>query len=51
MDKDEDAGLKAAASLVARFSDLCPDHLLPAFESVYVATLHADTRDERTGSR
>jgi ATPase subunit of ABC transporter with duplicated ATPase domains len=46
-DKDEDAGLKAATSLVARFGDLCPDLLLPAFESVYAATLHADSNEER----
>jgi len=45
-DKDEDAGLKAATSLVARFGDLCPDLLLPAFESVYSATLHADSPEE-----
>ena len=42
-DKGEDARLKAAASLVARFSPCCLDHLLPAFESVCVVTLHADT--------
>lgn len=46
-DKDEDAGLKAATSLVGRFGDLCPDHLLPAFDSVYSATLYADTPEER----
>lgn len=46
-DKDEDAGLKASASLVGRFGDLCPDLLLPAFESVYCATLHADSPEER----
>lgn len=46
-DKDEDAGLKAAASLVGRFGDICPDHLLPAFESTYVATLFGDTPEEQ----
>jgi len=45
-DKDEDAGLKAATSLVARFGDLCPDYLLPAFESVYAATLYGDSSEE-----
>merc|ERR1719412_1701170 len=45
-DKDEDAGLKAAASLVGRFGDLCPDQLLPAFETVYAATLYGDTSEE-----
>jgi len=46
-DKDEDAGLKAATSLVQRFGDLCPDLLLPAFESVYAATLHGDSAEQR----
>jgi len=45
-DKDADAGLKAAASLVGRFGDLCPDQLLPAFEAVYSATLHGETSQE-----
>jgi len=47
-EKDEDAGLKASTSLVQRFGDLCPDHLYPAFEAVYAATLHGDTPEERT---
>jgi len=46
-DKDEDAGLTAATSLVARFGDLCPHALLPAFVSVYAATLHGDSSEER----
>jgi len=46
-EKDEDAGHKAALSLVARFGDLCPELLLPAFEAVYAATLHGDTAEER----
>mmetsp|Transcript_58848 Transcript_58848/g.140342 ORF Transcript_58848/g.140342 Transcript_58848/m.140342 type:complete len:1419 (-) Transcript_58848:107-4363(-) len=47
-DKDEDAGLTASTSLVARFGDLCPQLLLPGFESVYAATLHGDTPEERS---
>lgn len=47
-DKDEDAGLKASASLVGRFGDLCPDQLLPAFEAVYMATLYGATSEEST---
>eukprot|EP00929_Paragymnodinium_shiwhaense_P117010 TRINITY_DN870_c0_g1_i13.p1 TRINITY_DN870_c0_g1~~TRINITY_DN870_c0_g1_i13.p1 ORF type:complete len:1413 (-),score=497.37 TRINITY_DN870_c0_g1_i13:141-4379(-) len=47
-DKDEDAGLKASLSLVQRFGNLCPDLLVPAFESVFAATLHGDTPEERT---
>mmetsp|Transcript_23976 Transcript_23976/g.74311 ORF Transcript_23976/g.74311 Transcript_23976/m.74311 type:complete len:1431 (+) Transcript_23976:76-4368(+) len=46
-EKDEDAGLKAATSLVQRFGDLCPDLLLPSFEAVYAATLHAESAEER----
>jgi ATPase subunit of ABC transporter with duplicated ATPase domains len=45
-DKDADAGLKAATSLVNRFGDLCPQLLLPAFESVYAATLEGATPEE-----
>eukprot|EP00928_Gymnodinium_smaydae_P053482 TRINITY_DN3745_c0_g2_i1.p1 TRINITY_DN3745_c0_g2~~TRINITY_DN3745_c0_g2_i1.p1 ORF type:complete len:1423 (+),score=377.56 TRINITY_DN3745_c0_g2_i1:40-4308(+) len=47
-DKDEDSGLKAATSLVARFGDLAPHLLLPGFESVFAATLHGDTPEERS---
>jgi len=47
-DKDEDAGHKAALSLVDRFGDLCPDLLLPSFEEVYAATLQGDSAEERT---
>merc|ERR1719428_1900950 len=47
-DKDEDAGHKAAVSLVQRFGDLCPELLLPAFETVYAATLHGESAEERT---
>ncbi|CAK0865189.1 unnamed protein product [Prorocentrum cordatum] len=47
-DKDEDAGLKAATSLVGRFGDLCPHLLLPGFEQVYWATLHGETAEERS---
>jgi ATPase subunit of ABC transporter with duplicated ATPase domains len=46
-DKSEDAGLTASTSLVGRFGDLCPDLLLPGFQSVYAATLHGDTPEER----
>ena len=35
---------RTPGSKLSRFSDLYPDHLLLAFESVYVATPHADTR-------
>merc|ERR1719453_307728 len=45
-DKDADAGLKAGNSLVARFGDLCPHILLPAFEAVYSATLETNTPEE-----
>lgn len=45
-DKDEDSGLKAATALVARFGDLCPDHFVSAFETVYAATLHGDSAEE-----
>merc|ERR1719265_3071837 len=38
-DADEDPALKAAKALVHRFGDLCPEYLLPAFESCYEATL------------
>jgi hypothetical protein len=38
-DADEDPAIKAAKALVHRFGDLCPDLLLPAFESCYQATL------------
>mmetsp|Transcript_51568 Transcript_51568/g.111983 ORF Transcript_51568/g.111983 Transcript_51568/m.111983 type:complete len:1157 (+) Transcript_51568:87-3557(+) len=46
-EKDEDAGLKSATSLVQRFGDLCPDHLLPGFETAYMASLHSDSPEER----
>lgn len=46
-DKEADAGLKAASSLVARFGDLAPHLLLPGIEAVYAATLHADSAEER----
>merc|ERR1740130_1061926 len=46
-DKDADAGLKSATSLVARFGDLCPQLLLPGFEAVYAATLDADSAEQR----
>jgi ATPase subunit of ABC transporter with duplicated ATPase domains len=45
-DKDEDAGLKAATSLVLRFGDLCPQLLLPGFEAVFAATLNGDSEEE-----
>jgi len=45
-DKDEDAGLKAAMSLVMRFGDLCPDLLYPAIQVVYMATLRSDSPEE-----
>eukprot|EP00746_Dinoflagellata_sp_MGD_P000859 gnl/MRDRNA2_/MRDRNA2_101597_c0_seq1.p1 gnl/MRDRNA2_/MRDRNA2_101597_c0~~gnl/MRDRNA2_/MRDRNA2_101597_c0_seq1.p1 ORF type:complete len:1388 (-),score=421.45 gnl/MRDRNA2_/MRDRNA2_101597_c0_seq1:268-4431(-) len=38
-DADEDPAIKAAKSLVHRFGGLCPDLLLPAFESCYQALL------------
>jgi len=40
-DKDStaDPALKASLALVARFGDLCPDLLLPAFEGAYATTL------------
>eukprot|EP00931_Biecheleriopsis_adriatica_P074143 TRINITY_DN4826_c0_g1_i1.p1 TRINITY_DN4826_c0_g1~~TRINITY_DN4826_c0_g1_i1.p1 ORF type:complete len:1432 (+),score=436.50 TRINITY_DN4826_c0_g1_i1:58-4296(+) len=47
-DKDADAGLKAASSLVARFGDLCPHLLVPGFEAVYAATLYGDSAEERS---
>jgi len=46
-DKDADAGLTSATSLVARFGDLAPHLLLPAFESVYSACLLADSPEEQ----
>jgi len=46
-DKDADAGLKASTSLVARFGNLCPQLLLPGFETVYAATLESDSPEER----
>merc|ERR1740130_871032 len=46
-DKDADAGLKAATSLVARFGDLCPQLLLSGFETVYCATVEAATSEEQ----
>jgi ATPase subunit of ABC transporter with duplicated ATPase domains len=45
-DKDADAGLKSATSLVARFGDLCPQLLLSGFELVYSAALEADSPEE-----
>ena len=51
MDKDENAGLKATASLVARFCELACNHLLQTFESVYIASLHANTLEERNRQR
>mmetsp|Transcript_45336 Transcript_45336/g.98572 ORF Transcript_45336/g.98572 Transcript_45336/m.98572 type:complete len:1420 (+) Transcript_45336:85-4344(+) len=47
-EKDEDAGHRAALSLVQRFGDLCPELLLPAFETVYAATLRGDSSEERS---
>jgi len=46
-DKDADVGHRAALSLVQRFGDLCPELLLPAFETVYVANLDATTPESR----
>eukprot|EP00441_Pelagodinium_beii_P008993 CAMPEP_0197703132 /NCGR_PEP_ID=MMETSP1338-20131121/125279_1 /TAXON_ID=43686 ORGANISM="Pelagodinium beii, Strain RCC1491" /NCGR_SAMPLE_ID=MMETSP1338 /ASSEMBLY_ACC=CAM_ASM_000754 /LENGTH=1412 /DNA_ID=CAMNT_0043287025 /DNA_START=11 /DNA_END=4249 /DNA_ORIENTATION=+ len=46
-DKDADAGLKAAVSLVARFGDLAPHLFMQGFEDVFAATLYADTAEER----
>ncbi|CAE8597346.1 unnamed protein product [Polarella glacialis] len=46
-DKEADAGLKSATSLVQRFGDLCPHLLLPGFQQVFATTLHADNADER----
>jgi ATPase subunit of ABC transporter with duplicated ATPase domains len=45
-EKDEDAGLKASSAMVARFGDLCPDLLVPAFEVVFAATLHSSSPDD-----
>mmetsp|Transcript_45337 Transcript_45337/g.98578 ORF Transcript_45337/g.98578 Transcript_45337/m.98578 type:complete len:1420 (+) Transcript_45337:85-4344(+) len=47
-EKDEDAGHRAALSLVQRFGDLCPELLLPGFETVYWATLRGETSEERS---
>eukprot|EP00930_Biecheleria_cincta_P045393 TRINITY_DN31293_c0_g2_i1.p1 TRINITY_DN31293_c0_g2~~TRINITY_DN31293_c0_g2_i1.p1 ORF type:complete len:1428 (+),score=369.05 TRINITY_DN31293_c0_g2_i1:76-4359(+) len=47
-DKEADAGLKSATSLVQRFGDLAPHLLLPGFEQVFAATLYADTPEERS---
>jgi ATPase subunit of ABC transporter with duplicated ATPase domains len=46
-DKEADAGLKSATSLVARFGDLCPHLLVPGFEAVYSAALESDSSEER----
>jgi ATPase subunit of ABC transporter with duplicated ATPase domains len=46
-DKDEDTGYRAALSLVQRFGDLCPELLLPSFETCYAATLYAVTPEDR----
>jgi ATPase subunit of ABC transporter with duplicated ATPase domains len=45
-DKDADAGLKAASSLVARFGDLCPQLLVPGFEAVFAATLEGESHHQ-----
>eukprot|EP00932_Pfiesteria_piscicida_P010120 SRR837773.2099.p2 GENE.SRR837773.2099~~SRR837773.2099.p2 ORF type:complete len:928 (+),score=503.56 SRR837773.2099:51-2786(+) len=45
-EKEDDAGLKAATSLVQRFGDLTPDLLLEGFETVYAATLDSKSPEE-----
>merc|ERR1712066_1214250 len=44
-EKDADAGMNSAESLVKRFGDLCPHLLLPGFEAVFCATLHGETSE------